>query len=190
MKMLFGVSVLLASVAFGQEFRVGSQVRDFTLADVKGNPVNYAGLKGDTTVLIFIATQCPVSNAYNDRMNAVYKDYAARGVKFVFVNANSSEPAQEVAQHAQGHGFAFPVYKDQNNVVADMFGAQVTPEAFVMDKEGVIRYHGYIDDSRNPEGIKTQGLRLALDAVLAGKPVERADTKAFGCTIKRARRTT
>jgi peroxiredoxin len=183
--LLVGAVFLLTAVSFGQEFKIGSKVQDFTLADVKGAPVSYAKVKGDVTVVVFIATKCPISNAYNDRMNAVYKNYAARGVHFVFVNANASEPASEVEEHAKAHGFAFPVYKDPNNEVADRFGAQVTPEAYVMDRDGVVRYHGYIDDSRNEERIQNRGLRNALDAVLAGKAVEKAETKAFGCTIKR-----
>jgi alkyl hydroperoxide reductase subunit AhpC len=93
-----------------------------------------------------------------------------------------------VEQHAAEHKFSFKVYKDENNVVADRFGAQVTPEVFVIDKNGTIHYHGYIDDSRNAANIKTKGLRMALDSVLAGQPVERAETKAFGCTIKRVKK--
>jgi peroxiredoxin len=120
-------------------------------------------------------------------MNALYREYSARGVKFIGINSNATEPAQEVASHAAKHGFGFTVYKDINNVVADRFGAQVTPEVFVVDRNGVIAYHGAIDDSQNPANVKTQGLKLALDALLAGRPVEKASTKAFGCTIKRAR---
>ena len=72
-----------------------------------------------------------------------------------------------------------------HNTTADRFGAQVTPETFVLDQAGTILYHGYIDDSRNPANIKVQGLRVALDAALTGRSPERAETKAFGCTIKR-----
>ena len=183
------LAVFLSAGLFGQEFRLGSTVTDFTVSDLKGAPVNFSSVKGDVTVLMFIATQCPVSNAYNDRMKAVYNEYAAKGVKFVVINSNSTEPAAEVQAHAATHGFPFAVYKDLDNVVADRFGAQVTPETFVIGKSGAILYHGSIDDSQNPANIKTQGLRLALDAVLAGQSVARAETKAFGCTIKRARTT-
>jgi thiol-disulfide isomerase/thioredoxin len=188
MRKLLLSTFVLGMSAFAQEFRLGSPVADFDLNDLKGAPVKYSALKGGTTVVIFIATQCPISNGYNERMKAVYNDYAVKGVHFVFINANNSEPAAEVEAHARSHGFAFPVYKDQGNMVADMFGAQVTPEAFVMDSSGIIRYHGYVDDSLNEARIHNQGLRLALDAVLAGKPVANAETKAFGCTIKRRRR--
>jgi len=184
---LLGVCAFLAAALWGQEFKLGSAVGDFALQDLQGNSVQLSALKGEVTVLMFIATKCPISNDYNERMNAVYGDYASKGVKFVAINANNSEPAAEVKEHASANGFQFKVYKDPNNVVADRFGAQVTPEIFVLDKAGAIRYHGYIDDSRNPANIKFQSLRAALDAVMAGKSVERAETKAFGCTIKRVK---
>jgi len=189
-KALWGATLLLAAAAFGQEFKVGSKVSDFTVFDLKGRPAAFSSLRGATTVVIFIATQCPVSNAYNERMNAVYRDYSAKGVKFVFLNANSTEPPAEVEEHARTHGFLFPVYKDQGNTVADRFGASVTPETFVITADGVIQYHGYIDDSQNPARIQKQGLRSALEAVLASRPVATAETKAFGCTIKRKKATT
>ncbi len=183
-----GMAVFAAAALFGQQFRLGSTVADFNVYDLKGNPVRFSELKGDLTVVMFIATQCPVSNAYNERMKALYSDYSAKGVKFVVINANHTEPAAEVAEHAAKHGFPFAVYKDPNNSVADRFGAQVTPETFVIDKAGVILYHGSIDDSQNPANIKLAGLRLALDSVMAGQTVAKAETKAFGCTIKRTRR--
>lgn len=186
--LLFSAAALLAGQAWSQEFQLGGKVSDFTLTDVKGAPVQYSSLAGDVTVITFIATKCPVSNNYNERMKELYNDYSAKGVKFVFVNSNGSEPAAEVEEHARQHGFAFPVYKDENNIVADRFGAQVTPESFVLDKTGVIRYHGYIDDSQNPARIKSHGLRKALDALLTGANVETAQTKAFGCTIKRVKK--
>lgn len=184
-----GLVFLGTSLLIAQHFKLGSPVHDFTLRDTSGNPVTFQSLKGDVTVVTFIATKCPISNDYNTRMEALYKEYQGKGVKFVFINSNSTEPPAEVAEHARKH-FSFQVYKDPDNVVADLFGAQVTPEAFVIDKTGVIRYHGSIDDSRNESRVQVKALRNALDAVLAGKPVENAQTKAFGCTIKRAQKST
>ncbi|MCX6589937.1 MAG: redoxin domain-containing protein [Acidobacteria bacterium] len=183
-----GAIALLAAVASAQEFKLGSTVTDFPLQAVTGAPSSYAALKGGITVVAFISVQCPISNDYNERMESLYRDYSAKGVKFIFVNANASEPAAEVAAHAKSAGFSFPVYKDAGNVAADKFGAQVTPETFVMNAAGVVLYHGAIDDARNPARVTAKGLRNALDAVLAGKPVPQAETKAFGCTIKRVRR--
>jgi cytochrome oxidase Cu insertion factor (SCO1/SenC/PrrC family) len=182
--------LLLSALAAGQDFKLGSKAGDFTLRDLAGKEVAFADLKGPVTVVTFISTTCPISNAYNDRLNAVYQDYSAKGVKFIFVNANNNEPPAVVEKHAKDVGFAFPVYKDQRNVVADRFGATVTPESYVIDSSGTIRYHGQVDDNRNEARIHTHGLRMALDAVLAGKPVQLQETKAFGCTIKRVRKTT
>ena len=183
-----GLSSLCAALLFGQEFKLGGKVGDFTIQDVRGSSVQFSSLKGDVTVITFIATKCPISNDYNGRMTVLYNDYAPKGAKFVFINSNNTEPASEVEQHTKKNSFPFQVYKDDNNVVADRFAAQVTPEAFVLDKGGVIRYHGAIDDSQNLARVQVQRLRKALDSILAGQPVETAQTKAFGCTIKRVKK--
>ena len=162
-------------------------IADFQVLDLRGGSHAFSTLRADTTVIVFIAARCPVSNAYNQRMESLYKDYSAKGIHFIFLNANFNEPAKEVAEHAKEVGFTFPVYRDSGNVAA-LFNAQVTPETFVVDKQGVIRYHGAIDDSQNEARIRKQGLRNALDEMLAGKPVTVTQTKAFGCTVKRAPR--
>lgn len=169
---------LTAAVAFGAE------ISDFKVLDLNGAEHSFSTLKGDTTVVVFLATRCPVSNAYNQRMEVLYTDYSPKGVHFVFVNANANEPSTEVADHAKQVGFTFPVYRDAGNV-ADLFNAQVTPETYVINKQGAIIYHGSIDDAQNVARIKKQSLRAALDEALAGKPVTVAETKAFGCTVKR-----
>ena len=187
MRRLYLCLALLAGFACGQEFKLGAKVSDFTLQELSGKQVRFADLRGPLTVVTFISVQCPISNAYNDRMNAVYRDYSAKGVKFIFLNANRTESAADVQQHAKDVGFVFPVYKDVNNAAADRFGATVTPESYVIDSTGTVRYHGQIDDSRNEARVRIKGLRMALDAVLAGKPVSVQETKAFGCSIKRVR---
>jgi hypothetical protein len=140
------------------------------------------------TVVVFISTVCPVSNSYNLRMKEIYRDYAPKGVQFEFLNANQNESQAEVEDHARSVGFPFAVSKDANNVMADRLGAEYTPEAFVIDREGMVRYHGRIDDAQNPARVRQNSLRLAIDAVLAGREVPAPETKAFGCTIKRVRK--
>jgi thiol-disulfide isomerase/thioredoxin len=142
----------------------------------------------DIRVVVFISTVCPVSNSYNLRMIDLYKDYAPKGVTFQFLNANQNESQAEVEDHARRVGFPFPVIRDVNNVEADRFGAQYTPESFVIDRNGAIRYRGRIDDAQNPARVRQNSLRLAIDAALAGKDAPAAETKAFGCVIKRVRK--
>ena len=185
----FAICLALArGLLCAQEFKLGSQVSDFQVRDLDGKPVAFSALKGPITVVTFIATECPVSNSYNQRMTDLYKDYTSKNVKFIFVNANRSEAASEVRDHAKRVGFPFAVYKDPNNVLADRFDAQVTPETFVIDSSGTIRYHGSIDDSMDESHVRVRRLRAALDALLAGKSLPATETKAFGCTIKRVRK--
>ena len=147
-----------------------------------------AALGQDIKVVVFISTICPVSNSYNLRMKELYRDYAPKGVKFEFLNPNQNESQEETEEHARSVGFPFPVTKDTNNVMADRLGAEYTPEAFVIDRDGVVRYHGRIDDAQNPARVRHNSLRLAIDAVLDGREVPAPETKAFGCTIKRVRK--
>jgi peroxiredoxin len=165
---------------------IGAVVADFTLPDADGKEHTLASLKGKSgTVLIFIATRCPVSNGYNERMAKLAADYRAKGVNVVGINSNSTEPAAEVKQHAAEKGLAFTILKDAGNQIADRFDAQVTPEAYVLDASGKLVYHGRIDNSRAGDAVTSTELRDALDAMLAGKPVEKTEVKAFGCSIKR-----
>ena len=145
---LFTASLLCVFVASAQDFSVGSKISTIDVTE-NGKLVAISPAKADATVLIFISTQCPISNSYNERMNALYKDYAGKNVQFVFANANANESPAEIEQHAQANQFAFKVYKDAGNLLADKFGATVTPETFVFDKNGVLQYHGYIDDAAN-----------------------------------------
>lgn len=177
--------LLSAGLLCAQELTVGDKLGNFQLADLSGKTVTIQPAKG-ITAIVFVSTQCPVSNAYNDRMNAVYKEYSGKGVNFVFVNANRNESADDVRSHLAENKLDFVAYKDPNNALADKLNAQVTPEVYLLDSTGTLRYHGSIDDSRVLDRVRDQRLRKALDAMLAGKEVPNPVNKAFGCTIKRA----
>ncbi|MFL6229256.1 MAG: redoxin domain-containing protein [Pyrinomonadaceae bacterium] len=166
---------------------IGTTVEDFKLPDADGQERTLSSLKGKNgTVLIFIAVGCPVSNAYNERMEKLYEDYKAKGVAVVGINANTTDSAADVRAHAKEKNLNFVILKDADDRVADRLGAGHTPEAFFLDASGKLVYHGAIDNAQNPVMVNTSHLRNAIDATLAGKPVERADVKAFGCAIKRA----
>ena len=173
---------------FGAELLIGAKTPDFAVKTVDGLEIGSSSLRGGrVTVVGFVAARCPVSNAYNQRMIALHREFSPRGVAFVFVNSNSNESADEMRVYAKQAALEFPVYRDAGNRLADLFGAQTTPEMFVLDAGGVLRYHGAIDDAQNEARVRVRGLRSAIEAVLAGKPVEPARTKAFGCTLHRVR---
>src|SRR5216684_208541 len=109
---------------------IGTAIEDFTLPDVDGKDHALNSLKGKNgTVLIFIAVQCPVSNAYNERMEKLAQEYKARGINVVGINSNVTEPANDVKAHAAAHNLTFPILKDNGNKIADALGATHTPEA-------------------------------------------------------------
>ena len=104
---------------------------------------------------------------------------------FYGINSNKAELSPEVAEHAKTNGLGFPILKDEGHKIADRFDAKVTPEAYVISAAGELVYHGQVDNKQDESSVTQTGLKDALDAVLAGKPVPVAQTRAFGCGIKR-----
>ena len=166
---------------------IGATIEDFTLPDTDNKDHSLKSLAGKNgTVLIFISVQCPVSNAYNERMEKLAEDYKAKGINVIGINSNLKEDAAAVKAHAAEHKLSFTILKDPGNKIADKLGANVTPEAYFLDAGNKLVYHGRIDNARDAAQVETPDLRNALDAVLAGKTVEKSEAKAFGCSIKRA----
>jgi len=179
------VATLACSASSAQQLPSSSTVTDFVVTDTAGNPAHYATLKGRVTVIMFFSTRCPISNAFNYRRNQLHLEFRDR-VRFVAIDSNANESLTEERDYARSVGFDFPVYRDAGNVVADRLGAQVTTDTFVIDSAGAIRYHGFIEDSPNPTRAKTRGLRLAIEAVLDSREVPASETRAAGCSIRRA----
>jgi len=166
---------------------IGSTIEDFKLPDAGGVEHSLKSLTGKNgAVLIFIATRCPVSNAYNDRMEALAQDYKAKGINVIGINSNVTEPASEVKSHAAEKHLTFTILKDDGNKIADRFGASKTPEAYVIDANNKLVYHGRIDNAQNTANITANDLRDALNEMIAGKQVSKTGGAAFGCSIKRA----
>jgi len=165
---------------------IGTIIDDFKLPDADGAEHSLKSLTGKNgAVIIFVATKCPVSNAYNDRMEKLAQDYKAKGINVIGINSNNTEPASEVKSHAGEKHLTFAILKDDGNKIADRLGATRTPEAYVINAGGKLVYHGRIDNSQNTANITANDLREALDELLAGKPVTKTGGAAFGCTIKR-----
>lgn len=165
---------------------IGATIDDFKLPDADGKEHTLKSLMGAKgVVLLFIATKCPVSNNYNERMEQLAKDYKAKGVNVIGINSNYTEPSAEVKAHAAERNLTFTILKDEGNKIADRLGATRTPEAYVLDAHNKLVYHGRIDNSQKTEGITSNDLREALDELIAGKAITKTGGAAFGCTIKR-----
>jgi len=176
--------VATTASARAQTVHIGVAVPGFTLRDMRGRLQTFHPSNSKVTVVMFFSTRCPMSNAFNYRRNVLYHDYHKR-VRFIAVDSNANESLDEVRAYAKYTGFDFPVYQDVDDQLADLLAVHSTTENFVLDNGGVVRYRGYIEDSPNPARTKIQGLRLALDAVLAGQPVALVETRAVGCAIRR-----
>lgn len=166
---------------------IGATVEDFTLPDPDSKDQSLNSLKGKNgSVLIFVATKCPVSNAYNERMEKLAQDYKAKGISVIGINSNVAELADAVKAHAEANKLTFPILKDPGNKIADRLGATVTPEAYFLDVSNKLLYRGRIDNAKDAAQVNSNDLRDAIDEWLAGKPVSKTIGIAFGCTIKRA----
>jgi peroxiredoxin len=166
---------------------IGTSIEEFSLPDTDGKNHSLSSLKGKNgSVFIFISAQCPVSNAYNARMEALAQDFGKRGISVIGINSNSSEPADMVKAHAAEKHLTFTVLKDPGNKIADKLGATRTPEAYLLDGNNKLVYHGRIDNSKEETGVNSSELRDAIKALLSGEPITKTTAMAFGCSIKRA----
>lgn len=141
-------------------------------------------------VLNFTCNHCPYAAAYEDRFVALAKEFAPQGVAFLAINSNDAarypdDAMEPMIKRAQEKGFPFPYVRDDDQSVARAYGAVCTPHLFVLDGDRKLAYEGRIDDSwQNPDQVKSQDLRDALEALLAGKPAPKAQTNPMGCSIK------
>jgi thiol-disulfide isomerase/thioredoxin len=137
-------------------------------------------------VVVFTCNHCPVAQAYEDRIIEIASDYQVKGVDVVAINVNNMEadklPAMK--ERAEEKGFKFEYLYDPSQKIGRAFGAAVTPHAFLLDGERKVAFIGAIDDNMSPDKVKTDYLRNAIDAVLAGNQPEPATTKPIGCGIQ------
>lgn len=163
-----------------------AKIENFTLKDYNGKSHSLKDFKDSKAIVVmFIATRCPVSNAYNGRMEKIYNEFKGKDISFIEINSNKAENVDEIKSHAKEHGLTFLILKDNQNKIADEFQASVTPEIYVLNSNYEVQYHGRIDDSRDEDNVESKDLEKALNEILAGKKVSNERTKAFGCSIKR-----
>lgn len=165
---------------------IGATVESFSLPDTDGKAQTLDGLKGKKgTVVVWLSAQCPVVKAYKDRINEIAAAYEAKGINFIGINSNVTEDITWVKSNITEFGYKFPILVDKGNVLADKWGATVTPEVYYFDAKNVLQYHGAIDNDRSGKAITDQYLKTAFDSALGGKAIAKTRANAFGCSIKR-----
>jgi peroxiredoxin len=168
-------------------------VGEFALPDHQGRTHRLSDVaESKLVVVVFLGVDCPLAKLYAPRLCELQREYAPKGVTFLAVDANERDTPRDLARFVTEYSLSFPLLKDGTAAVADTFGATRSPEAFVLDAKHAIRYRGRIDDAATVKGRRAEptrhDLRLALDELLAGRPVTLQFTQAGGCPISRHRR--
>lgn len=171
---------------------LGAEAPDFSLPDVDGKMVSLGDFRDAPALLvIFMCNHCPFVKHVADELARLGKEYQARGVAVVGINANDAESYPDdspsrMRREAKARGYTFPYLYDETQETAKAYHAACTPDFFLFGKDRRLVYRGQLDSSRPGSNIPVSGedLRAALDAVLAGKPVAEKQRASIGCNIK------
>jgi len=179
---------------------IGAAAPDFNLPAVDGKTHRLADFAtSPVLVVVFTCVHCPTAQLYEGRIKKLADDYRDRGVALVAIQPNNPKAVRldelgytdladsppEMKIRAEYRHFNFPfLYDGETQAVAHAYGPTATPHVFVFDRERKLRYQGRVDSSPREALAKRQDARLAIDAVLAGKPVEVETTPTVGCSIK------
>jgi peroxiredoxin len=194
-KLIIFISILLLSNSIIQAqtngYKPGDNAIDFKLKATDGKTYSLEDLnKGKGFIVIFTCNHCPFSQAYEQRIIALHKKYAPKGMPVVAINPN--DPAREpedsydnMKKRAKKYKYPFVYLVDETQAIAKAYGAMRTPHVYVLDAKRNVIYIGAIDDNfEDAKLVKEKYLENALDAFLSGKPINNSVTKAIGCGIK------
>ena len=185
---IMGFTFLLAG-----ELEIGSTMplKNFELADISGKNITLANAKGDVgTLVVFSCNTCPWVIRWEDRYVSLANTYAQKGIGMVVVNSNAArfggeDSLEEMVEHAKNNGYNFPYAQDPESELASAFGATKTPHIYLFNGDDKLVYRGAIDDNaKNAKKVDEPFLANAIDALLAGNPINPQTTKALGCSIK------
>jgi thiol-disulfide isomerase/thioredoxin len=196
--LLAGALILAASAArAGEEIALGAAAPEFDLEGTDGKRHSLSSLTAardghpaaQATVVVFTCNMCPYAKAYEPVLIDLAKKYADKPVAWVLVNPNDptivpGDSFEKMKERATEKSYPFPYVFDATQATARAYGASRTPHVFLLDGERIVRYRGRINDNQDPKQVTSHDLVDAIDALLAGKEVATAATKAFGCSIK------
>lgn len=192
----FAAALLMAGSALGEApiedaLPVGQAVPKLTLVDIHGQARELAPNAAGPRVVVFLGVDCPLAQAYAPRLAQLHARFERRGVQFLAIDPCRQDSLEEMARFIREYSLPFPFWKDPRGAATRAFGATRTPEAFVVEARGHIVYAGRIDDQyglrRGRKYARTapprDDLVLAVEDVLAGRPVAVARTESSGCRI-------
>lgn len=196
---LMFVAAFASSLAFSGNtvddgYEVGDYATDFKLKNVNGQMVSLSDYKNAKGFLvIFTCNTCPYAVAYEDRIISLDKKYKEKGVPVIAIMPNNpriqpKDNFENMQKRAKEKGFTFPYVIDEGQKIYPEYGAVKTPHVFLLEKTpkgNLVKYIGAIDDNyRNTDEVEEKYVEEAVDAMLAGRKIQRTSTKAIGCSIK------
>lgn len=172
---------------------LGTHAPDFHLPDVtSGETISLDRFKNKKALLVmFICRHCPYVQHVQQELSRLGKDYAGTALGILAISSNDAaaypdDGPESLREMAAQLGFAFPYLYDESQETARAYSAACTPDFFLFDDQRRLVYRGQLDDSRPGNGKPVTGrdLRTAIDAVLAGRPVDQNQRPSLGCNIK------
>jgi len=163
---------------------IGDTAPSFTLPDTGGQEHSLE----TPAVVVFTCNHCPYALAWHDRIAAAARDYP--DIRFYAINPNDAEryprdSLEAMRERVEREGaWPMPYLRDESQEVARAYGARTTPDVFVIDAGGTLRYRGAPDPDHRDASLNAGWLREALDSVLAGEEVARPETDPVGCSVK------
>lgn len=171
---------------------IGSYAPDFELPGVDGSVHHLARYLANhrAIAVVFMCNHCPYVKMYLDRLKQLQVEFQDQGVTLIGINPNDDtqypdDSFENMKGFAAEQQLNFPYLRDVTQEVAQTFGASRTPEVFLLDQEGIVRYKGSIDDNpQNPASVQVTYLKDAIAQLLSGAPVTTDPTSAIGCSLK------
>jgi len=169
---------------------IGDSAPDFDLPDTEGVRRSLQDASGaPATVVVFTCNHCPYALAWHERILTVARDYSDRGVVFFAINPNDADryprdSYEAMQKRVREEDWSMPYLRDESQDVAAAWGARVTPDVFMLDANGRLRYRGAPDSDHSDPSQDAAWLREALDEVLAGTELSSPETEPVGCSVK------
>lgn len=173
-------------------YKIGDRIEDFSLMNIDDEMVSlsdYKDAKG--FIVVFTCNTCPYSIANEARIIALDKKYKKIGFPVIAINPNDpvavpGDSFEKMKERGQEKGFTFPYLLDVGQKIYPKFGATKTPEVYIVTQSNLkVKYIGAIDNSsRDASAVTEKYVENAVDALLAGKKIEKTTTRAIGCSIK------
>ncbi|MCC5876332.1 MAG: redoxin domain-containing protein [Candidatus Sumerlaeia bacterium] len=174
-----------AAEGVAQGYALGKQVPNFTLNDIHGKSHSLSDYRGKVVPIIFWNHRCPWVVEMDDRLADFTDRYADKDVVVLTVDAGINNSVEDIKEY--GKEFPFHLLVNRDSELARNFDAKFTPEVFLLDREGVVVYHGAFDNSRagsDADGTRVSYMEDAVKAIIENRDIDVVQTRAFGCTIK------